>query len=134
MELQPGQVRVHYGDGTNSIIPHANLARTIEVMGNEEKHRGEADRKGAKITGVDYYKEPETALPPMPAAPVIAPVKDKASLLGDVYNKEKGKADANKVIDWIGKCDSLEDLGIVMKDETRATVKKAYLERTNELV
>ncbi len=136
MQTEPidGEVKITLASGVSHIIPQGNLANTMRLLQNETDGRRAEDHKSVKIVGTKYYKKPELAPIPTEAVPVIAAVKDKASLLGDIYDKEKNKVDANKLIDWIYKCESLEDLGIVMKGETRKTVKTAYTERINDLL
>lgn len=133
-KLQPGQVRIHFKRGETQIIPQANLKETMRIMENEAKNRGEHDRDGAIIKKVEYYKPPEQVTPEViHATPQVPePIKDKSSLLGDIY--KDNKVTANELIEWINKCEDIEDIGIVMKGETRKTVKAAALEKIDTLL
>ncbi len=133
LRLKPGQVRIHFKRGETQIIPQLNLQNTIRMLGNEAKNRGEADRDGATIATIDYYKPPETVTATTEStAPPPVPVKDKSLLLGDIY--KDNKITANELIEWIEKSDSIEDIGIVMKDETRKSVKAAAREKIDNLL
>jgi len=119
--LQPGQIRVHYKGGTSSDHPELNKGNIVRLCQHE-------------IERIEHYKPPQAAPPlPKPVAKVIEKVieKTKASLLGSLL--EDNKIKAGELIEWIEKCTDLGDLGIVMKDEGRATVKAAYKKRINEL-
>ena len=116
--LKVGEVRIHLKSGLPYIMPSLNLDSTLRLLQD-------------KIARVEHYKPPASLEPPKAKAPVI-PIKSKASLLGKLL--QDNKVTANELIEWIEKSKSVEDIGIVMKGETRKTVKAAAKQRINELI
>ena len=115
--LKVGEVRIHLKKGLPYVMPTINLDNTLRLLQKE-------------IARVEHYKPPASLEPPKPA-PII-PVKSKASLLGKLL--QDNKITANELIEWIEKSNSSEDILIVIKGETRKTVKAAAKQRINELI
>ncbi|PCJ57927.1 MAG: hypothetical protein COA65_08690 [Rhodospirillaceae bacterium] len=115
--LAPDEVRIYLKEGLPYIMPRINLDNTLRLLQD-------------KIQKVEYPK------PPAPVIPVAAPIatveKTKASLLGELF--KDNKILAGELIDWIEKSESWEDIGIVLKGETRKTVKDAAKQRISELI
>ena len=115
--LKVGEVRIHLKNGLPYVMPTINLDNTLRLLGKE-------------IARVEHYKPPASLEPPK-VTPVI-PIKSKASLLGKLL--QDNKITANELIEWVEKSKSVEEIGIVMKGETRKTVKTAAKQRINELL
>ncbi len=115
--LQIGQIRVHLKDGTSYDCPEANKSNVIRCV--------------TGVARIVHYKPPKAAPLPKAATPE-AEGKTKASLLGDLLKDNKINAD--ELIKWVEASESIEDIGIVMKGEGRATVKKAAKDRINKLL
>jgi len=116
--LQQGEIRIHLNGGANFVVPELNKEANIRCLGDN-------------IARIEHWKPavaPKAVIAPIP---VKTTEKTKASLLGSIYKDDKVKV--ADLIAWIEKCTDLGDLGIVMKNEGRATAKKAYLTRINEL-
>ena len=112
--LSPLEVRIHLKSGLSYIIPRAGLDDTLRLIEGQ-------------IARVEHPKQVEVK--PVEKA---TPVKNKASLLGKLL--KDNKVTANELIDWINDSKSFEDIGIVMKGETRKTVKTAAKNRINEIL
>lgn len=115
--LKPGQIRVYLKGGSSYICPESNKKNVIHCVTN--------------ILRIEHYKPAKAAPAPKTEAPK-APVKDKASLLGKLL--KDNKITAGELIEWIEKSKSVEDIGIVMKGETRKTVREAAKNRIGELL
>ena len=115
--LQSGEVRIHLKSGLPYIMPGINWDNTLRLLQKE-------------IARVEHYKPPASLEPPK-AVPVIT-IKSKASLLGKLL--QDNKITANELIEWIEKSKESEDILIVIKGETRKTVKAAAKQRINELI
>ncbi len=114
--LKQGQIRVHLNNGTNYICPELNKNNVV--------------RSVTGVARIEHYK-PAPVVAAKPEPPKLEG-KTKESLLGSLL--KDNKIDATELIKWIGDSKSVEDLAIVMKGETRKTVKAAYKKRINELV
>ena len=112
--LQPGEVRIHKKAGLSYIIPVISLDNTLRLLQKE-------------IARIEHYKPTDK-----PQVKVVPAGKTKASLLGKLL--KDNKITANELIEWLEKAKSVEDIGIVMKGETRKTVKEAAKKRINELI
>ena len=110
--LKLGEIRVHLKGGTSYISPELNKANIVRSL------------KGA-VARIEHYKPIvlQTAPPQTPKATG----KTKDSLL-------KGNTSATDVIKFIEDSDSVEDIGIVIKGDTRKTVKAAAKKRLGELI
>jgi len=120
--LKQGEMRVHLRGGTSYIAPELGKANIVRCLGDS-------------IARIEHYKPIETAGTPVKvvtAAPVAEPAKTKESLLGDLF--KDNKITAGEMIEWIEKSKSVEDIGIVMKGETRKTVKAAAKEQISKLL
>lgn len=113
-DLKPGQIRVHLKGGSSYISPEGNKANIVRCVSD--------------IDRIEHYKAPPPPPPPKPAVPE----RSKATLLGDLYRKNK--ISQPDLIGWIEKSKSIEDIGLVMKGETRAGAKSAASERVIELL
>lgn len=113
--LKPGQIRVHLKGGNNYVSPEGNKKNIVRSL-------------GGLVARIEHYKAPQAV-----AAPVATSTgkSKKEELLGSLL--EDNKITAPEFIKWIEACKSIEDLAIVMKGETRKTVKAAYKKRLNEL-
>ena len=116
-DLAQNQVRIYPKEGLPYVTPRIHLDDTMRQMEND-------------IQRVEYPK-PAIVVKPPEKAPQ-ASIKDKASLLGKPL--KDNKVVAIELIEWIEKSKSIEDIGIVMKGETRKTVKDAAKERINKLL
>lgn len=112
--LKPGQIRVHLNGGNNYVSPEANKSNITNSLGKQLKK-------------IEHYKPPVFV-----AAKGLTPPTPKESLLGKLL--DDNKILLPELIEWIQKSKSVEDIGIVMKGETRAGAKKAAKERISELL
>ncbi len=116
--LSPLEVRIYLKQGLPYVIPRLALDDTMRQI----EHL---------IARVEHPKQPEAVK--TVEAPKATPAKTKASLLGKLL--KDNKITAGELIEWIeNKAKSIEDIGIVMKGETRKTVKAAASEKINELL
>ena len=115
--LKPGQIRVHLKGGNNYVSPEGNKKNIVRSL-------------GGLVARIEHYKAP-APLDATPATPPKPEGKTKESLLGGLLSDNK--ITAPEFIKWIEDHKSIEDLAIVMKGETRKTVKAAYKKRINEL-
>ena len=117
--LKIGQIRVYLKGGSSYDCPEANKNNVIRCVGKN-------------VLRIEHYKPAKAESAPKAEAPK-APVKDKASLLGKFL--KDNKINAGELIEWIEKkSKSAEDIVIVMKGETRKTVKSAAKNRIGELL
>ncbi|KKN74667.1 hypothetical protein LCGC14_0388690 [marine sediment metagenome] len=117
--LKLGEIRVHLKGGTSYICPELNKANVVRSI-------------GGSVARIEHYKPlPAATLPAAPPTPPKPEGKTKESLLGGLL--QDNKITAPEFIKWIEASKSIEDLAIVMKGETRKTVKAAYKKRLNEL-
>lgn len=119
--LKPGQIRVHLNGGESYVSPEANKHNITKSLGSQ-------------LQRIEHYKPPTFVArkTPAPAAPPIPTGKTKESLLGELLSDNKVLLP--ELVGWIEKSKSVEDIGIVMKGETRAGAKKAAKARINELI
>ena len=117
-DLAQNQVRIYPKEGLPYVTPRIHLDDTMRLMEND-------------IQRVEFPKPATPDVKPPEKTPQ-APIKDKASLLGKLL--KDNKVGAAELIEWIEKSKSIEDIGIVIKGETRKTVKDAAKERINELL
>ena len=115
--LKPNQIRVHLKGGPSYICPEASKSRVVRCL-------------KAALARIEHYKPP-APIAETPVAPPKPEGKTKESLLGSLL--DDNKINALEFIKWIEASKSIEDLAIVMKGETRKTVKAAYKKRLNEL-
>ena len=115
--LKQGQIRVFLKGGSAYDCPESNKGNVIRCISD--------------LLRIEHYKPAKAALVPKAEAPQVL-VKDKASLLGKLL--KDNKINAGELIEWIEESKSVEDIGIVMKGETRKTVKSAAKNRINELL
>ena len=118
--LKSGLIRVHLANGTSYDCPELNKKNVVRCLGKQ-------------VARIEHYKPP-TPVTATPATAVTPKTegKTKASLLGDIL--KDNKVTATELIKWIEASKSVEDIGIVMKGETRKTVKDAAKKRISELL
>jgi len=124
--LSPGQIRVHKKNGESYVAPLINKDNIVRMLSDE-------------IARIEHYKPAKPAVAPQ-AEPTSqddteAPStqeKTKQSLLGGIL--KDNKITAGELFGWIEKSESLGDIEIVLKGETRKTVKAAAKQRINELI
>lgn len=115
--LKLGDIRVHIKGGNNYTCPEANKANVVRCLGGQ-------------LARIEHYKAP-APVAETPVAPEKPKGKTKESLLGSLL--DDNKITASEFIKWIEASKDIGDLAIVMKGETRKTVKAAYKKRLNEL-
>lgn len=159
--LAPDQVRIYPKEGLPYVTPRIHLADTMRQMEKDinkveypktapadkqpktsapqtTKADAEKVKAQAEIATAEAEKakadaakaEAEKAVAEANAK--TTPTKTKASLLGKLL--KDNKVDAKELIEWVEKSKSIEEIAIVMKGESRKTVKAAAGERINKLL
>lgn len=127
--LAPDQVRIYPKEELPYVTPRIHLPDTMRLM-EKDILKVEYPKGAAKTT---EPAKPETPKVATPAAPKAPPAKTKASLLGKLL--KDNKVDAKELIEWFANPKrTIEEIVIVMKGESRKTVKAAAGERINELL